>query len=108
MINLSFEFGEAVRAGEIPNILAALRYADRKGVLVVGAAGNEAARAVAYPARAAHVVSVGATTEHGCLAEYSNSGPRLDLVAPGGGPDADVRGDPNCRPPTTPDATSTR
>ena len=52
VINLSFEFGEAVRARQIPNILDALRFADRKGVLVVGAAGNEAARAVAYPARA--------------------------------------------------------
>jgi serine protease len=98
VLNLSFEFGEAVRARQIPNILDALRFANRKGVLVVGAAGNEAARAVAYPARADDVISVGATTEHGCVAEYSNTGPQLDLVAPGGGPDADVRGDPNCRP----------
>jgi len=98
VLNLSFEFGEAVRARQIPNILDALRFANRKGVLVVGAAGNEAARAVAYPARADDVISVGATTEHGCVAEYSNTGPQLDLVAPGGGPDADVRDDPNCRP----------
>ena len=43
------------------------------------------------------MISVGATTEHGCVAKYSNAAPQLDLVAPGGGPDADVRGDPNCR-----------
>jgi serine protease len=44
------------------------------------------------------VISVGATTEHGCLAAYSNDGTGLTLVAPGGGPDADLVGDPNCRP----------
>src|SRR6185436_5482622 len=39
-----------------------------------------------------------ATTEHGCLADYSNTGSGLDLVAPGGGADAAIDGDPNCRP----------
>ena len=88
----------ASRAAEIPDILDALRYARRKGVLVVGASGNEAGDAVAYPARAGDVLSVGATTEHGCLADYSNAGSALDIVAPGGGLDADVPGDPNCHP----------
>ena len=41
---------------------------------------------------------MGATTEHGCLAKYSNQGPTLDLVAPGGGADASIDNDPNCRP----------
>ena len=98
IINLSFEFGASVRARQIPDILDALRFARRKGVLVVGASGNASAASVAYPARAHDVMSVGATTEHGCLAEYSNQGPTLDLVAPGGGPDAPLDGDPNCRP----------
>jgi serine protease len=98
VLNLSFEFGEAVRARQIPNILDALRFAAKRGALVVGAAGNEAAQAVAYPARAQDVLSVGATTEHGCVAEYSNTGPQLDLSAPGGGPDADVQDDASCRP----------
>ena len=44
------------------------------------------------------MISVGATTEHGCLADYSNQGPGLDLVAPGGGADADLGDDPNCDP----------
>jgi serine protease len=44
------------------------------------------------------VLSVGAVTEHGCQARYSNGGAALDLVAPGGGRDAAVAGDPNCRP----------
>src|SRR5207237_3505853 len=76
----------------------ALRYARRRGVFVDAAAGNEAHTAIAYPARAPDVVAVGATTEHGCLADYSNDGSGLTLVAPGGGADANLPGDPNCRP----------
>jgi serine protease len=98
IINLSFEFGTQVTRSEIPDILAALRYARRKGTLVVGASGNAAARSIAYPARASQVLSVGATTQHGCVAEYSNNGANLDIVAPGGGEDARVVGDPSCRP----------
>jgi serine protease len=100
IINLSFEFGRTVRARQIPDILDALRFADRKGVLVVGASGNAASTSVAYPARAHDVLSVGATTEHGCLAKYSNQDP--DLVAPGGGADAPLAGDPNCHPDARP------
>jgi serine protease len=44
------------------------------------------------------VIAVGATTEHGCLASYTNYGGTLTLVAPGGGPDANLPGDPNCHP----------
>jgi serine protease len=88
VINLSLEFPAQVRAGEIPDVLGALRYARRHGALVVGAAGNQADFAVAYPARAGSVVAVGATTITGCQADYSNSGDDLDLVAPGGGADA--------------------
>jgi serine protease len=98
VINLSFEFDSSVTRGQIPDILDALRYARRKGVLVVGASGNFSAHAVAYPARATNVLSVGATTEHLCQADYSNAGSELDISAPGGGLDAEVPGDPNCRP----------
>jgi serine protease len=45
------------------------------------------------------VLSVGATTEHLCQAEYSNDGRGLDVVAPGGGADAAIDEDPqHCRP----------
>jgi serine protease len=98
VINLSLEFSPGVTASDIPELIDALRYAHRRGVLVVGAAGNEGHAAIAYPARAPYVVSVGATTEHGCLAAYSNDGSGLALVAPGGGPDATLPGDPNCHP----------
>jgi serine protease len=98
VINLSLEFSSNVTASDIPELIEALRYARRRGVLVVAAAGNEAHSAIAYPARAPDVVAVGATTEHGCLADYSNDGSGLTLVAPGGGADANLAGDPNCHP----------
>jgi serine protease len=98
VINLSLEFSPGVTASDIPELIRALNYAHRHNVLVVAAAGNEGHAAIAYPARAPNVVSVGATTEHGCLADYSNDGTGLTLVAPGGGADANLPGDPNCFP----------
>jgi serine protease len=98
VINLSFEFGTTVkRADEVPQIARAVRDARRRGAIVVAAAGNSAAPTVAYPAALPGVVSVGAVTADGCLADYSDSGPGLDLVAPGGGQDAGLD-QPGCFP----------
>jgi serine protease len=88
VINLSLEFPPEVRAAEIPDIVGALQYAEKRGSLVVAAAGNGPEVAVAYPARVRSVLAVGASTATGCQAEYSNSGHDLDIVAPGGGADA--------------------
>ena len=76
-----------------------MRHARRHGALIVAAAGNTSFDEVAYPAALPGIVSVGAVTEHGCLAEYSNTGSGLDLVAPGGGEDAPLLGgQPGCMP----------
>lgn len=102
VINMSLEFDSSITAAQIPDIVSAIRYAHDKGVVVVGAAGNAAESSVAYPARTNYVISVGGTTEHGCEADYSNSGTGLDVVAPGGGDDAPLTDDPidqqNCHP----------
>jgi serine protease len=98
VINLSLEFSTDVTAAEIPELVDALAYAHRHGVFLVGASGNEAHRSVAYPARARYVVSVGSTTERGCLSDFSNQGTGLDISAPGGGADALIETDPNCHP----------
>lgn len=100
IINLSLEFlPTQVKSGrDIPEIVSAIGFARRKGVIVVGAAGNDENSQIAYPARVAGVISVGATTRDRCLAAYSNGGSDLDLVAPGGGDDAIVRDDANCHP----------
>ena len=96
VINLSLEFSSSVRAQEIPDIVAALRFARKRGAVVVGSAGNEGEARVAYPAKADVVISVGATTDTGCLAAFSNDGAGLDIVAPGGGDNASLTQDPNC------------
>lgn len=99
VINLSLQFGEGLTATDIPNVMAALRYANSHHVVVVAAAGNDGStRRVALPARAPTVISVGATTRDRCLAYYSDSGQGLDLVSPGGGDDASLRHEPDCHP----------
>jgi serine protease len=98
VINLSLEFDLSVTASSIPGVLRAIAYAHDHGVTVVAAAGNDGAMKLAYPARAADVISVGATTRDRCLADYSDVGPGLDVLAPGGGEDSPALGTPNCRP----------
>jgi serine protease len=102
VINMSLEFDTSVTASQIPEIVSAVRFAHRKNVVMVAAAGNEADSSVAYPARTTHVISVGATTQNGCQADYSNGGSGLKLVAPGGGSDAPNTDNPldqqNCHP----------
>ena len=98
VINLSLEFSLDVTSSDIPDIISAIRFAHDRGVVVVAAAGNEGVEQIAYPARAPAVISVGATTRDRCLADYSNGGQRLDLVAPGGGDDTTLLSDPLCHP----------
>jgi serine protease len=99
IINLSLEFDAGtITAGDIPQLIQALAYAHSKNVLVVAAAGNDALGQIAYPAKAPYVLAVGASTIDGCLAEYSNYGTGLALVAPGGGDDAAIPGDDDCQP----------
>ncbi|MDA0170854.1 S8 family serine peptidase [Solirubrobacter taibaiensis] len=99
IINLSFEFGSSTTsASQVPLIAAAVRYARSKHVTIIAASGNTELSRVGYPAALPGVISVGAVTEHGCAAVYSNTGPGLDVVAPGGGKDAALPGQPNCVP----------
>src|SRR4051794_11214305 len=102
VINMSLEFDTSVTARQIPEIVSAVRFAHHKNVVMVAASGNEADTAVAYPAKTTHVISVGATTQNGCQADYSNSGSGLRLMAPGGGSDAPNADNPldqqNCHP----------
>jgi serine protease len=110
VINASIElFREVspfdVRAMSItaaPEIRQAIRYAHRHGVAVVAAAGNLGDRSVPSTRLGDSIIYVGGSTEHGCLGDYSNVGPGLDLVAPGGGRDAALPGDPRCAPNAAP------
>jgi len=83
---MSFEFSLGVNScAKIKGICSAIKFAFKRGALVVAAAGNENGEPVAYPAGAPHVVGVGRTTKDACLASDSRTGDGLDLVAPGGG-----------------------
>ena len=52
VINLSLEFDISVRASQIPDIISAINFAHRHGVVVVAAAGNDSSSELAYPAAA--------------------------------------------------------
>jgi serine protease len=80
---------------DVPGVCEAIDAAQARGAIVISSAGNEGATQVSFPGR--HSIAVGATTEHGCLAEYANHGDGLDLVAPGGGADGPVPGE-QCTP----------
>lgn len=62
-----------------------------RGIPVVAASGNDSQRlqgnieVLSVPAALPGVIAVGAHTEFGQVAHYSNGGPEIDLVAPGGG-----------------------
>jgi serine protease len=81
-----------------PQIREAVRYAAAHDVLVVAAAGNSASPDVPSTRLGSDILYVGGSTEHGCLGDYSNFGHGVDLVAPGGGGDAQIAGDPHCQP----------
>lgn len=57
--------------------------ADKSGVLLVAAAGNEGVSWLDVPARYSSVMAVGATTQADQRASFSNYARQLDLCAPG-------------------------
>ncbi|PWH15691.1 MAG: hypothetical protein DDG58_10680 [Ardenticatenia bacterium] len=87
VINLSLSGRKASRL-----LQDAIQYAADKGVLIVAAAGNSGG-AVEYPAAYDPVIAVGAVDYRLQRARYSNFGPQLDLVAPGGDTRADANED---------------
>ncbi len=89
VITMSLNFG--CGASE-PALASALRFAHRKGAVLIGSSGNRGAvECPSMPATAPQVISVGGTTEAGCVGTYSFRSDEIDLAAPGGG-----RGYGNC------------
>ena len=75
----------------------AVNYAHGKGCLLVAAAGNEYedGNPTAYPAALDHVLAVAAVGDGDEHAYYSNTGPYVDVAAPGGNPTGSSDSDPN-------------
>ena len=72
----------------------AVKYAYDKGVTLVAAIGNDNEATAYYPAAYDDwVIAVGATQYDETKTPYSNYGPSLDLVAPGGNTNLDQNGD---------------
>ena len=62
----------------------AVRLLAREGVVIVAAAGNEGqSRGISHPACVHGIVSVGAIDKDAEVADFSNSAPILDILAPG-------------------------
>ena len=109
---ISMSLGGGQSGGFDPVERDAVEYALSQNVVVVAAAGNETATTLDLPAGYDGVISVGATSlndaanpktyldppgDPDVVASYSNSGPRLTLVAPGGDPPAcETIPTPNC------------
>ena len=99
VISMSLEFqntgspdGSGNYCTEITGLPAALDYAYAHNVTVVAAAGNEGGT-VTCPGAYPTVIAVGASRFDGQTPSYSNFGPTLDIVAPGGDPSVDQNGD---------------
>jgi serine protease len=90
IINMSL----SIQAPCPASMQAAIDAAVARNVVIVVAAGNKANQASLYaPANCNNVVVVGASDGRGELAFYSNFGPQVDLLAPGGDVFADADSD---------------
>jgi serine protease len=87
IINLSLGGGGRCEVGS--TLQRTFDQVNAKGAIVVVAAGNENVEtADTIPASCSGVITVGATNKAGTRAPYSNYGPRVDVMGPGGQGDA--------------------
>ncbi|MBV7377615.1 S8 family peptidase [Maritimibacter dapengensis] len=92
VINMSL--GAPVPCSASPSTQAAINDAVSAGTTVVVAAGNDTMSASnAFPASCANVITVAASDARGHLARYSNFGPAVEIMAPGGDVQRDDNGD---------------
>ena len=78
--------GYGFRPGSCRTHLAATQYAVHKGAILVASAGDGSPGETTEPLRPAidpHVITVGSVERNLSLAPFSNTGPHLDLTAPG-------------------------
>jgi serine protease len=71
----------------------AVEYAYDQGVVLVASTGNWGTGTVSFPAAYPEVIAVGATKYDSHITDYSQYGPELEVVAPGGDVYLDENGD---------------
>jgi len=84
VINMSLGFGADVAPVDIPAVTDAVLHAYNKGCVIVASSGNDGVDTVSLPAAYPEVIAVGAVHLADARADYSQYGPELELVAPGG------------------------
>jgi len=91
VINMSLAFSDRY----VPSaaLSDALHHAASAGVVLVAASGNAGLFEVSWPAASPDVIAVGALCVDDTVAEYSNVGGAMDIMAPGGCIDQDVNSD---------------
>jgi thermitase len=80
VINMSL--GVRHEGGGLPH-RQVMDYAERKGVVVVAAAGNDGQRQLYYPGAYDTVLAVGSAGPDGAVSTFSTFGPQVSLLAPG-------------------------
>lgn len=92
IINISLTSEPGQQGADSPLLRTVVREAEAAGVIIVAAAGNNSTFASpvgpGYPAAYTefqNVIAVGASTQSGTAAPYSNPGPAVDIAAPGDG-----------------------
>jgi serine protease len=88
VINMSLGtegYSEAVRR--------AVDRAYANGIVLAAAAGNTGEPGIDFPASLSNVIAVGAVDQRGERAQYSSTGPELELMGPGGDCDRDDNND---------------
>lgn len=77
---LNMSFGTNVNSEALH---AAIKDAQRAGILMIAAGGNQEHQSIQYPAAYEEVVAVGATDARGQLVEHNATGTELEILAPG-------------------------
>ncbi|MEV7204004.1 type VII secretion-associated serine protease mycosin [Streptomyces griseoluteus] len=87
IINMSLALADSVGRHDVgtPELAAAVKYALSKGKLLFAGVGNRGDKEnlPSYPASTPGVVGVGAADQKAKLADFSQRGPFVDMVAPG-------------------------
>jgi cell wall-associated protease len=80
VINMSIGWPKLI---ESPKMKRALEVAAQRNVAIVVAAGNNNKQIPTYPCTSPNVICVGAVDNQGKIAEFSNFGGKVDILAPG-------------------------
>jgi subtilisin family serine protease len=80
VINFSLGWPEALNTEEIRD---AITEAQRRGIIIVAAAGNDSTSSLLRPCQYKNVICVAASRPDGALASFTNFGFGVDIAAPG-------------------------